>query len=87
MKLGIMQSSKIKDHGNFYSNYGGQTQKNSFTNQNNAISRALPNKLKDDFSKAGFKLGSVVLIPDGTEVSDELASKRDAQLGGFSSDD
>ena len=86
LKLGVMQNSKIKDHGNFYSNYGGQTlYKKSSPDQTDALIRAL-NKLKDDFSKAGFKLGSVVLIPDGTEVSDERL-ERDAQLGGFKSSD
>ena len=84
LKLGIMQNSKIKDHGNFYSNYGGQTlYKKTSPDQTNALSRAL-NKLKVDFSKAGFKLGSVVLIPDGTEVSDDRL-ERDAKLGGFQS--
>ena len=84
LKLGIMQNSKIKDHGNFYSNYGGQTlYKKTSQDQTSAITRAL-NKLKKDFSKAGFKLGSIVLIPDGTEVSDDRL-ERDAQLGGFKS--
>ena len=84
LKLGIMQNSKIKDHGNFYSNYGGQTlYKKTSPDQTNALARSL-NKLKADFSKAGFKLGSVVLIPDGTEVSNKRL-ERDAQLGGFQS--
>ena len=86
LKLVVMQNSKIKDHGNFYSNYGGQTlyKKNS-PDQTSALTRAL-NKLKEDFSKAGFKLGSLVLIPDGTEVSKERL-ERDSQLGGFQSSD
>ena len=86
LKLGILQNSKIKDHGNFYSNYGGQTlYKKTSPDQTIALARAL-NKLKNDFSTAGFKLGTIVLIPDGNEVSDDRL-ERDAQLGGFKSSD
>ena len=46
-----------------------------------AILRALK-KIKANFRESGFELGSIILIPDGSEVSEERLA-RDAKLGGF----
>ena len=86
IKMSLMQSMRTKDHGNFYSNYGGQTfYKKSTPSQNKALEKSL-SQIKADLEEAGFSLGSIILIPDGSEISSRRLL-RDAQLGGFKSAD
>lgn len=81
-KLAVLQNSRIKDHGNYFSNYGGQTfYKQGVDDPVQPLSKALK-RLQSEFKAAGFELGRVIMIPDGAEVSPERL-RRDAQLGGF----
>ena len=81
-KLALLQNSRIKDHGQYFSNYGGQTfYKQGVSDPVATLSDALQ-RLHQQFNAEGFQLGRVILIPDGAEVSPERL-RRDAQLGGF----
>ena len=81
-KLAVLQNSRIKDHGDYFSNYGGQTfYKQGVPDPVQPLSTALK-RLQSEFKAAGFELGRVIMIPDGAEVSPERL-RRDAQLGGF----
>ena len=82
IKMSLMQSMRTKDHGKFYSNYGGQTfNKKSTPSQNTALEKSL-SQIQEDLEEVGFSLGSIILIPDGSEISSSRL-QRDAQLGGF----
>ena len=84
-KLMAMQNSRIKDHGDYFSNYGGQTfYKRGAPQQRQQLTRALV-RLRQRFAAEGVTLGSLFLIPDGSEISTERL-QRDGQLGGFTPD-
>ena len=86
IKLMAMQNSRIKDHGDYFSNYGGQTfYKRGAPQQRQQLERALV-RLRERFEAEGVNLGSIFLIPDGSEISKERL-QRDGQLGGFTPDD
>ena len=86
IKISLMQSMRTKDHGSFYSNYGGQTfYKKSTAPQVKALEKSL-SQIQLDLEEAGFNLGSIILIPDGSEISSSRL-QRDAQVGGFKSSD
>ena len=81
-KLAAMQSGSIKDHGSYYSNYGGQTFYKTNSPSNTKDLQLALQKIKADFSRDGFQLGQIILIPDGSEISPDRL-KRDGQLAGF----
>jgi hypothetical protein len=84
-KLMAMQNSRIKDHGDYFSNYGGQTfYKRGAPQQRQQLTRALV-RLRQRFAAEDVTLGSLFLIPDGSEISTERL-QRDGQLGGFTPD-
>ena len=84
-KLAAMQGGSIKDHGSYYSNYGGQTfYKSNSPSEARELQLALQ-RIRTDFQREGFQLGQIILIPDGSEIS-QSRLKRDGQLGGFSPD-
>lgn len=86
IKISLMQIMRTKDYGNFYSNYGGQTfYKKSAPTQVKALEKSL-SQIQSDLKDAGFNLGSIILIPDGSEISSSRL-QRDAQVGGFKSSD
>lgn len=85
-KLAILQSNSIKDHGSYFSNYGGQTfYKYGAPDDFKVLTKALK-RLKQDFRDQGFELGKIVLVPDGSEISQERL-ERDGNLAGFSPDE
>ena len=84
-KLAAMQGGSIKDHGSYYSNYGGQTfYKTNSPSDTKELQIALQ-RIQADFQREGFQLGQIILIPDGSEIS-TARLQRDGQLGGFSPD-
>ena len=75
-----------RKHGDFYSNYGGQTlYKTTAIKQDDSLFMALT-KLKNTIQNEGFELGTITLIPDGSDISSERLT-RDANLGGFRAKD
>jgi hypothetical protein len=81
-KLALMQSGNIKDHGSYYSNYGGQTFYKTNSPDNSKELRNALDRIKTEFKSEGFELGQIIMIPDGSDVSKERL-RRDGQLGGF----
>ena len=86
LKLALLQSSSIKDHGSYFSNYGGQTfYKHGAPDNSEILAKALK-RLNQDFRDNGFNLGKIILVPDGSEISEERL-ERDSKLAGFNSDE
>jgi hypothetical protein len=82
-KLAAMQGGSIKDHGSYYSNYGGQTFYKANSPSDAKELRLGLQRIQADFQRAGFQLGQIILIPDGSEIS-TARLQRDGQLAGFS---
>ena len=89
-KLAVLQNSRIKDHGDYFSNYGGQTfYKQGINDPVQPLSKALK-RLQSEFKAAGFELGRVIMIPDGgmigpmTELAAVMAAENRREYPCFS---